>query len=110
MSTSQLDAVIRDVQATFGAWGPNTTLQEMRKGWDDLFANVKYTVGARSERVESGAFRAEGIVAPQAAADRAVLYFHGGGYVLGSIKSHRDMCERLSRAAEARVLALDYPP
>jgi acetyl esterase/lipase len=108
MSSSQLDAVIRDIQATFGAWGPTTTLQEMRKGWDDLFANVKYTVGAKSEKVDAGGVKAEWIVAPNAASDRAILYLHGGGYVLGSIHSHRDMCERLSRAAQARVLALDY--
>jgi epsilon-lactone hydrolase len=108
MSQAQLDQVIHDVQATFGSWGPQTTLQEMRRGWDDLFSNVKYTVGAKSEKVDAGGVKAEWIAAPQAAADRAVLYFHGGGYVLGSIHSHRDMCERLSRAAQARVLALDY--
>jgi acetyl esterase/lipase len=108
MSSSQLERVIADVVATFGAWGPQTTLAEMRKGWDDLFANAKLTVGARSEKVDAGGVRAEWITAPGAAADRAILYLHGGGYVLGSIHSHRDMCERLSRAAQARVLALDY--
>lgn len=108
MSADQLDRVIAEVQATFGSWGPQTTLAEMRKGWDDIFADVKPTVGAKSEAVDAGGVRAEWITAPNAAADRVILYFHGGGYVLGSIDSHRDMCERLSRAAEARVLALDY--
>lgn len=108
MSAAQLDKVIAEVQATFGSWGPQTTLAEMRKGWDDIFANVKPTVGAKSEKVDAGGIRAEWITAPKAATDRVILYFHGGGYVLGSIDSHRDMCERLSRAAEARVLALDY--
>ena len=108
MSQAQLDAIIEDIQATFGAWGPETTLDEMRRGWDGLFANVKSTVGAKSEKVDAGGVKAEWIVAPEAAADRAILYFHGGGYVLGSIHSHRDMCERLSRAAQAKVLSLDY--
>ena len=108
MSKAQLDKVIADVVATFGAWGPQTTLAEMRKGWDDLFANVQLTVGAKTEKVDAGGVRAEWISAPGAARDRVILYFHGGGYVLGSIHSHRDMCERLSRAAQARVLALDY--
>ena len=44
MSSAQLEKVIADVVATFGAWGPQTTLPEMRKGWDGLFANVKLTV------------------------------------------------------------------
>ena len=108
MSTAQLDEVIADVVATFGTWGPHTTVPEMRKGWDDLFANVMLTVGAETEKVDAGGVKAEWSTAPGAAADRVILYFHGGGYVLGSIHSHRDMCERLSRAAQARVLALDY--
>jgi epsilon-lactone hydrolase len=108
MSSAQLEKVIADVVATFGAWGPQTTLPEMRKGWDGLFADVKLTVGAKTETIDAGGVKAEWISAPGAAADRAILYFHGGGYVLGSIHSHRDMCERLSRAAQARVLALDY--
>jgi acetyl esterase/lipase len=37
-----------------------------------------------------------------------VLYLHGGGYVIGSIKTHRDLMGRISRAAQARVLGLDY--
>jgi acetyl esterase/lipase len=108
MSSAQLEKVIADVVATFGSWGPETTLAQMRKGWDDLFADAKSTVGAKTEKVDAGGVKAEWITAPGAAADRAILYFHGGGYVLGSIHSHRDMCERLSRAAQARVLALDY--
>ncbi|MBL6749334.1 MAG: alpha/beta hydrolase [Nevskia sp.] len=108
MSNTQLDAVIHDVVATFGAWGPDTTLDTMRKGWDNLFADVKYEVGAKSEKVDAGGVKAEWISAPNASKDRAILYVHGGGYVLGSVHSHRDLCERLSRAAQARVLSLDY--
>lgn len=108
MSSAQLEKVIADVVATFGAWGPQTTLAEMRNGWDGLFSNSKPSVGAKTEKVDAGGVKAEWITAPGAATDRAILYFHGGGYVLGSIHSHRDMCERLSRAAQARVLALDY--
>jgi epsilon-lactone hydrolase len=108
MSKSQLDAVIEDVSATLATWGPDATIEQMRKGWDDLFGSVKPSVGAKAEKVDAGGVRAEWITAPKVADDRVILYLHGGGYVLGSVHSHRDMCERLSRAAEARVLALDY--
>lgn len=108
MSQAQLDEVIRDVVATFGAFTPQTTLEEMRRAWDGIFADVKLTVGAKTTKVDAGGVRAEWIDAPEAEKDRVIEYFHGGGYVLGSIDSHRDMCERLSRAAKARVLALDY--
>ncbi len=108
MSQAQLEGVIADIAATFGAWHDDTPLDVMRKGWDGLFSDVPYTVGAKAERVEAGGVDAEWIDAPGAAPDRVVMYLHGGGYVMGSVDSHRDMCERFSREAAARVLALDY--
>ncbi len=37
-----------------------------------------------------------------------ILYLHGGGYCLGSIKTHRDLSSRISRAAQAKSLILEY--
>jgi epsilon-lactone hydrolase len=37
-----------------------------------------------------------------------VLYLHGGGYVMGSLATHRKLAGDVSRAAGARVLLLDY--
>jgi epsilon-lactone hydrolase len=60
------------------------------------------------EPVNAGGVNAEWISAPGASRERAVLYLHGGGYVVGSVKTHRDLMGRVSRAAKARVLGLDY--
>lgn len=60
------------------------------------------------EPVDAGGAAAEWIVADGADSRRVILYFHGGVYVGGSIASHRDLCARLSRAAGARVLSVDY--
>ena len=51
---------------------------------------------------------AEWSATPAAASDRAILYLHGGGYVIGSIKSHRHLGAQLGREAGARTLMLDY--
>lgn len=48
------------------------------------------------------------LTARSARRDRVVLYLHGGGYVSGSIRMYRDLARRLSEAAGARVLLLDY--
>lgn len=40
--------------------------------------------------------------------DPVVLFFHGGGYVFGSIDSHRDLGCRLALAAGARVAMVEY--
>lgn len=41
-------------------------------------------------------------------ANRTILYLHGGGYVIGSPASHRDMVSAIADAAQARALILDY--
>jgi acetyl esterase/lipase len=43
-----------------------------------------------------------------AAPERTVLYFHGGGYVIGSAAAYRDLLARLAVGARARVVAIDY--
>jgi epsilon-lactone hydrolase len=40
--------------------------------------------------------------------DRAVLYFHGGAYCLGSIATHRALVGNLARASATRVASLEY--
>jgi acetyl esterase/lipase len=82
------------------------TPQEMRAVFESMAAPAERDI--KCEPVNAGGVSAEWISAPGGAADRAVLYLHGGGYVLGSIKTHRDLMGRLSRVANARVLGLDY--
>lgn len=58
--------------------------------------------------VDAGGVPGEWIDAPGGVADRVVLYLHGGGYVAGSIDSHRNLTGHLAQAMGCRVLALDY--
>jgi acetyl esterase/lipase len=58
--------------------------------------------------VNAGGVPAEWISAAGAVDDRVILYVHGGGYVMGSIATHRETIARLSKASKARALALDY--
>ncbi|MBL4783189.1 MAG: alpha/beta hydrolase [Porticoccaceae bacterium] len=50
----------------------------------------------------------EWLDAPGVDSDRVLLYLHGGGYVIGSIATHRGLTASLSEAANCRVLSLDY--
>src|SRR5258706_12817393 len=39
-----------------------------------------------------------------------LVYFHGGGFVIGDLETHDAHCRRLASFSGARVLAVDYPP
>jgi epsilon-lactone hydrolase len=60
------------------------------------------------EPTVAGGVPAEWTTVPDANRQRAILYFHGGGYVIGSIDSHRHAVAEIGRAAGARTLALHF--
>jgi acetyl esterase/lipase len=63
----------------------------------------------RTENVDAGGVPARWFV-PLGATNRArtILYFHGGGFVVGSPNTHADLMARLAVHADARVLGVDY--
>ena len=60
------------------------------------------------ERVNAPAAPAEWLRPPSATPGRVVLYLHGGGYVIGSPRSHRHLAAAIAGAAGASALLLDY--
>ncbi len=88
----------------------NWPLAKQRSEWDALCAEFRTP-------------RPEGIVAHDIVANDvpcrlfhptdgnnfpAVIYGHGGGWVLGSPETHDDMCAELADAAQCAVLLMDY--
>jgi epsilon-lactone hydrolase len=61
-----------------------------------------------TEPVTASGVSAEWTMTPQDARDAALLYLHGGGYVIGSLDSHRHLAAEAGRAAGIAALALDY--
>jgi len=108
MSQAELDRLITKIQKEFSTWGTAATVPQMRESWDRLFSDVRELSPVTKQNVSAGGVDAEWLSGPGARADYVVLYLHGGGYVLGSVNSHRDMIARLSSAATARALALNY--
>ena len=41
-------------------------------------------------------------------ASASVIYFHGGGFILGGLESHDDVCADICKATGYRVLSVDY--
>ena len=38
----------------------------------------------------------------------AIIFFHGGGFVMGDLDTHDIICRRLAAAARCRILSVDY--
>lgn len=106
MSMTQLEGIIQMLKSA--PMGQSLTLQEMRLGFEKMAAALPVDSDVKCEPVSIGALKAEWVTAPGADPGRAVLYLHGGGYVIGSIATHRAMVGRISRAAKARALLIDY--
>ena len=58
--------------------------------------------------VASGALKGEWIFDAEQDLNRTILYLHGGGFVMGSVRSHRGVGSRIARSAAAKMLLIDY--
>jgi epsilon-lactone hydrolase len=58
--------------------------------------------------VSAGGVPAHWLASPGADADRVLLFLHGGGYELGSLRSDGELAARLGRAGGMRVLFPEY--
>lgn len=107
MASPALEMILQQLRSRPADAAP-VSIEETRRGFDAMMAMFPVAADIERTSVSAGGVPAEWIAAPNASPDRAILYLHGGGYVIGSIASHREMVSRLSRAASARVLAIDY--
>ncbi len=101
-------AEIETIRAFMAATPTDLSIAEMRAMYDDMGSQFPAATDAVLTPVDAGGVPGEWTATPGAATDAALLYLHGGGYVIGSIASHRHLTIELGRAAGIRTLALDY--
>ncbi|MBS0561671.1 MAG: alpha/beta hydrolase [Proteobacteria bacterium] len=102
------DRELAELRAMLAARPRVTEVAERRKNFDMNAQLYPVPADVTVEPTNANGVRAEWTSTPDADRGRAVLYFHGGGYVFGSLLSHRHMVAELGRAARMRTLALDY--
>lgn len=102
------DADIAAIRALLAGRPRPADAAERRQRLDDFGRAIGAPADARLEPIAIGGVPAEWSTTPEADTARAVLYLHGGGYMAGSIDSHRYVAVEIGRAARARVLALGY--
>jgi monoterpene epsilon-lactone hydrolase len=79
-----------------------------RKDMDARALEYKIASDVTVEPVTANGVRAEWTSTPNDARDAALMWLHGGGYVIGSLVSHRHVVSEAGRAAKVWGLALDY--
>src|SRR6476661_3709190 len=102
------DADIAAIRNMFAARPRPARLAERRQRLDDLGRALGVPADAQLEPLDVNGVPAEWSTTPEADAARAILYLHGGGYMAGSIVSHRYVAVEIGRAAHARTLAVGY--
>lgn len=86
----------------------SATVAERRAAYDRAERAFALPVGATIRLWERNGLIGE-LVEPEHPVDgRTILYLHGGGYVIGSPRSHRHLAAAIAIAASANVLLLDY--
>ncbi len=86
----------------------NPAIDQLRAGFATLAKQYPAAPDAVFERVDAAGVLAEWVSIEGRSRQPVILYFHGGGYCIGSAETHRDLVSRMCRAAKARALSVDY--
>jgi len=106
MSKQQLAAILEmSAQNPIPADATPTVM----RAWVEAFASqLPIAENVRIERVQCGPCDGDLIVPAGADASRLIIFYHGGGYLFGSARTHRVIASNLARAAGCAVLVPDY--
>lgn len=110
MASAEADEINAELKAFADSLDtdPPPTLDEMRAGYTTLAEIGTKPSGVTWTEVDVAGIPAIWADAQGGATDRAVLYVHGGGYVIGAAGYYTNFTGHLAKAIGCRVLNLDY--
>ncbi|MCZ8251255.1 MAG: alpha/beta hydrolase [Hylemonella sp.] len=105
-----LDRMARTRQLPLHALTPQQARQvyEMGSGMLDIPGHKLARVEELSIPTRDGATIAARLYAPAQERLPVLLYFHGGGFTIGSVATHDALCRHLSHLARCAVVSVDY--
>ena len=105
---TESDIELAAIRVMLAAGQRPTDVAGRRQRLDTLTARCEMPADVVVEGVDADGVRAEWTATPTADPTRVIMFLHGGGYVSGSIQSHRHMIAQAGREAGCRTLALAY--
>ena len=105
---AQVKAVRDMLTAMMTSADSEPTMEARRAGYDAWGMAFPLPEGSTCDDTTLGGVAAEKIVVKDADAKTALLYLHGGGYGIGSAKSHRHLAGQLCAASGLVGYNVDY--
>jgi epsilon-lactone hydrolase len=106
--SANAESEIAAVRALLSAKPRPVGWAERRERIDDVGACWPVAGDVALDAVDLDGVPGEWSIVPGSDASRVLLFFHGGGYCSGSIRSHRRLVTEAGRAAGVRTLAVGY--
>jgi len=106
MSHNQLTAILDMVAQN--PIPPNITPDELRAWIEAANSHTPVAENVEISRVSCGPVEGDLLIPPGGDASRLIIYYHGGGFLFGSSRTHRVTVSNLARAAGCAVWAPDY--
>ena len=104
MTTTEL----RDLVAFLTSQPEPEGVAAWRAAWEGIAEALPMPADGKADPQDAKGLAGDIITAPGAKAGKAVLYLHGGGYVVGSRRTHRRLGYDLSAALQAPVVMVEY--
>jgi acetyl esterase len=109
----EIRAFIAEVESFYPAGKADAPVEQQRAWYDALCRNFDAPLPAGLSIAEESAPHPEGAVPlrryrPAAGREALVVYFHGGGFIVGGLDSHHSVCAELAVASGAEVVATGY--
>ncbi|MDT4963989.1 MAG: epsilon-lactone hydrolase [Pseudonocardiales bacterium] len=99
----QLDGILRE-----GGLDTGGDVQTLRAAFNELMARVPVAPDVQQHHVEIGGVGGVEVTIQGTAAEKVILYFHGGVYVIGTAVATVPLVSDLVRRTGAKAITLDY--
>jgi epsilon-lactone hydrolase len=99
----QLDGILRQ-----GGLDTGGDVQSLRAAFNELMAQVPVAPDVQQHHVEIGGVGGVEVTIQGTAAEKVILYFHGGVYVIGTAVATVPLVSDLVRRTGAKAITLDY--
>jgi acetyl esterase/lipase len=84
------------------------SIEEWRRLDDFLTRSQRPLKGTEIEVLSAGVVKGEWVWGPGSRDGGLILYLHGGGFIIGSPATHRELASRISEASGFPVFSLEY--